>query len=156
MVTSGDAPAATTDRPPRRRRTALRWILVVVVTVLALAAWRILPVFTGPAIPSGATRLHIATGPPTFTSGCAAAALAPARVTSFGDDLVLITVDTGDIVSVVWPAGFGAWRLDGVAVLADPWGSVVGREGDMLDSLGGGTGADDDFIICPYGIVTGG
>ncbi len=156
MVTSSDTAAATNDQRPRGRRTVLRWILVVVAIVFALAAWRILPVFTGPAIPPGATRLHIATGPPTFTSGCAAALLVPARVTSSGDQLVLITVDTGDIVSVVWPAGFGAWRLDGAAVLADPWGSVVGREGDILDSLGGGTGADDAFIICPYGIVTGG
>ncbi len=156
MVTSGDAPAAKNDRRPRRRRTVLRWILVVVAIVLALAAWRILPVFTGPAVPPGATRLHIATDSPSFTSGCATALMLPARVATSGDDLVLITVDTGDTVSVVWPAGFGAWRLDGKAVLADPWGSVVGREGDILDSLGGGTGQDDAFHICPYGIVPSG
>jgi len=155
VATSSDAVAVTNDRRPRRRRTVLRWIMVVVAIVLALAAWRVLPVFTGPALPAGATRLHIATAPPTFTSGCAAAALAPARVARSGDDLVLITVDTGDTVSVVWPAGFAAWSLDGAAVLADPWGSVVGREGDILDSLGGGGGLDDAFYICPYGIVTG-
>ncbi len=124
------------------------------VVVLLAVAWRTLPVVTGPALPAGATRLHIATERPSTTFGCPAALLAPARVTTSGDDLVLVTVETGETVPVVWPAGFAAWRVDGRAVVADPWGSVVGREGDVLDSLSGGFGLDDAFHICPVGIVT--
>jgi hypothetical protein len=57
---------------------------------------------------------------------------------------------------VVWPSGFAAWRVGGRSVVADPWGNVVGRDGDVLDSLGGGLGVDDAFLICPFGIVPGG
>ena len=51
-------------------------------------------------------------------------------------------------------SGFAAWRVEGRAVVADPWGNVVGRDGDVLDSLGGG--GDDPFHICPFGIVARG
>jgi hypothetical protein len=137
-----------------RRRKVLLSIAAVSVVVLLAVAWRVLPVFTGPALPAGATRLHIATERPNATPGCATALLMPARVTTSGDDLVLVTDETGETVPVVWPAGFAAWRVDGRAVVADPWGSVVGREGDVLDSLGGGFSLDDAFHVCPYGIVT--
>lgn len=137
-----------------RWRQARFWILVSALIALAAVAWRILPVFTGPALPAGATRLHIDTARPNITSGCPTALLSPARVATSGDDLVLVTVESGETVAVVWPAGFAAWRLDGQAVLADPWGSVVGREGGILNGLGGGTGLDDAFHVCPFGIPT--
>jgi hypothetical protein len=137
-----------------RRRKALTLIAAAGVIVLALIALRVAPVFTGPALPAGAERLQITTAAPNLTSGCAAALLSPVRVSTDGDALLLDSVESGEPVRVVWPAGFGAWRIDGGAVVADPWGSVVGREGDVLDSLGGGEGADQAFQICPYGIVT--
>ena len=137
-----------------RRRKALALIAAAGVIVLALTAVRVAPVFTGPAMPAGAERLQITTAAPNVTSGCAAALLSPVRVSTEGDVLVLGSVETGEPVRVIWPAGFGAWRIDGQAVVADPWGSIVGREGDVLDSLGGGEGADQAFQICPYGIVT--
>ncbi len=52
----------------------------------------------------------------------------------------------------MWPAGFAAWRIGDEVVIADPWGSVIGRTGDVLSNLGGGTGADDMFHICPLGL----
>lgn len=138
-----------------RRRKAIVAIAAAGVIVLGVAALRVLPLFTGPALPAGATRLHITTERPNLSFGCAAAALSPVRVATSGDELILVAVESGDTVQVVWPSGFAAWRLGGRAVLADPWGSVVGRDGDVLDSLGGGLGEGDDFHICPFGIVTG-
>jgi hypothetical protein len=139
-----------------RRRKVLTAIAAVGVIVLGAAALRVLPMFTGPALPAGATRLHIATQSPNLTTGCMAALLAPVRVAAAGDDLVLVSVASGDTIPVLWPSGFAAWREGGRSVLADPFGTVVARDGDVLDSLGGGLGADDVFIICPYGIPTEG
>jgi hypothetical protein len=137
-----------------RRRRVLSAIAVAGALLLAIGALRLAPLITGPALPAGATRLHIATQPPNLSLGCAAAALAPARVSTSGDELVLVSVASGQPVRVVWPAGFAAWRIEGRALVADPWGSVVGREGNVLDSLGGGLGSEDAFYICPFGIVT--
>jgi len=139
-----------------RRRKVLIAIAAGGVLILGAFALSVLPLFTGPALPAGATRLHITTERPNLSFGCAAAALSPVRVATSGDELILVAIESGDTVPVVWPSGFAAWRIDGRSVLADPWGSVVGRDGDVLDSLGGGGGGDDDaFHICPFGIVTG-
>ena len=143
-----------TTRPMSRRRKAFTAIATAGVIVLALVAFGVTRLFSGPGLPAGAERLHIVTAAPNLTSGCAAALLSPVRVSTEGGSLILVSVETGETVRVVWPAGFGAWRIDGRAIVADNWGSVVGRDGDVLDTLGGGEGLDGAFQICPYGIVT--
>jgi hypothetical protein len=137
-----------------RRRKAFSIVAVAGLLALVVVVLRVAPVFTGPGLPAGAERLHLTTAAPNLNMGCAAALLSPVRVSADGAELLLVSVETGETVRVVWPAGFGAWRIDGRAIVADPWGSVVGREGDVLDTLGGGEGLDGAFQICPFGILT--
>jgi hypothetical protein len=66
---------------------------------------------------------------------------------------VLVSVESGDVMPVVWPSGFAAWRADGTAVVVGPYGNVIAREGDVRDDLSGGYGTDDAFHICPYGLT---
>jgi hypothetical protein len=136
-----------------RRKVLIAIATSGLIVLGAVAIWA-LPMFTGPALPAGATRLHITTAGPALTFGCAAASLPPVRVEASGDELVVVSVESGNPLKVVWPAGFAAWKVDGRSVLADSWGHVVGRDGDVLDSLGGGSGDDDAFHVCPLGIVT--
>jgi hypothetical protein len=136
------------------RRKVLLTVAGAGLLVVAVVVSRALPIVTGPALPAGAVRLHITTDSPSLSFGCAAALLSPGRLVTSGSELVLVSVETGDPMRVVWPSGFAAWQVDGRSVLADPWGSVVGRDGDLLDTLGGGVGTDDAFHICPFGIPT--
>jgi hypothetical protein len=107
----------------------------------------------GPELPAGAVRLHIATEPPHLlpTFACELALLVPARIATVNDDLVLVTVATGETVQVVWPSGWVAWRVGGRAELVGRDGSVVGRDGDVLTDLGGGIGVDGLFHVCIIG-----
>ena len=136
-----------------RRRKVLITLAAAGAIVLAPFALIFVPQVTGPALPAGATRLHIATERPNLNLACAAALLAPVRVATSGDELILVSVESGHTVRVVWPSGFAAWRVAGRAMLADPWGSVIAWDGDVLVSLGGGGGVGDLFHICPFGIA---
>jgi hypothetical protein len=128
-------------------------ILAAAVALLVAAVFRLSPLWPGPALPAGATRLHIVTQAahliPAFA--CPAALLAPARVATRGDDLVLLDRDTNEPIAVVWPSGWAAWRLDGRAELVTREGVVVGREGELSEGFGGGMGLDDAFHVCITG-----
>jgi hypothetical protein len=86
---------------------------------------------------------------PTFE--CNTAALLPPRVATADDDLILVSPETNEPIKVVWPSGWAAWRLNGRAELVTRDGAIVGREGEIIDGFGGGTGLDDVFHVCIMG-----
>lgn len=137
-------------------RTALVTIVAAGFVIVVAGAVALVPLWTGPALPVGATRLHIAVASPGIPFGCTAALLAPVRIASAGDELIVRSVASGDPVSVVWPSGFAAWRIDGRAELAGPYGNVIGREGDVLSTLGAGGGTDGAAHVCGLGEGFGG
>ncbi len=144
-------------KDPSAARKVRRWILgsvVVVVVLLALAVWRFSPLSPGPTTPAGATPLHIATEQAHLIPnlGCPLALLAAIRLEVVGDDLITVSLNTGERISIVWPSGWTAWRLDGRAELRGRDGSLIAREGDVLaDQFGGGVGTDDVFHVCVIG-----
>lgn len=136
------------------RRRPLLVVAILAVLVLGGSAFRLSPLWPGPGLPNGATRLHVATQPPHLVPnlGCPTALLGPVRVATQDDDLIVLSVATGETVKVVWPSGWAAWRLGGRAELVDRNGTVVGRDGDVLhDRFGGGEGADGAFHVCSIG-----
>ena len=135
-----------------------RWglaIMVVAIALFVVGAIRISPLWSGPALPDGATRLSISTAPPHLmpTFGCPAALLGVVRVTTVGSEMVFVSEDGGQPVKIVWPSGWAAWRLDGLGELVDRDGNVIAREGDVIhDQFGGGVSDDGAFHVCAIGL----
>jgi hypothetical protein len=78
-------------------------------------------------------------------------ALLAVKIARSGDALVALNASDTSRVNVIWPHGFTAVLLNGSAEILSPQGTVVGREGDVLDNLGGGPDASGQFVICSIG-----
>lgn len=106
------------------------------------------PLWIGPALPAGATRLHLATESPNQARNlsCPAAFVGPIRVATSNDQLIVVSVATGEKVNIVWPRDWAAWRVDGRAELVARDGTVVAREGNVLD-LGTSLEVDSVCVI---------
>jgi hypothetical protein len=140
-------------RTGRKQRVAAI-VVGVTVILLSLVALRCSPLAPGPGLPAGATRLQISTAPahllPAF--GCPLALLGPVRVAVAGDVVQFVTLDTGEPVDAVWPSGWAAWTIDGRAELVARDGSLIAREGDVIENrFGGGVGVDNRFHVCIEG-----
>jgi len=146
------------SRLPIRRKRGVIGILagafVLPWVLLAIALLMRSPLWPGPGLPDGATRLNIVTEAAHLvpTMGCPAALLGPMRIAPSGDDLIVRSEADGSSVAVVWPSGWAAWRIGGRAELVAHDGSVVAREGDLIENrFGGGTYDDGAFHVCVIG-----
>jgi hypothetical protein len=103
---------------------------------------------SGPS-PTGKTlplKIHNGTVPPGHV--CHAVGGEPARIERSGSELIFVSVKSGQPMAVYWPAGYSARLVDGVGELVADDGTMVGREGDVIDGLlltDSGTGI---FIVC--------
>jgi hypothetical protein len=101
------------------------------------------------------TRLTIRTaGFQVAPGSCPTGLAAPMRIERAGEEMIFVDVASGARLSVTWPFGFAAWVEHGIAVLYATDGSVVGREGDVLDNIGGGTAEDGGIRVCAVGVRT--
>ena len=142
----------------RRRKPLAIATLSVVTFLLVAAAARFTPLWPGPALPAGATPMHIETASPHLMPifDCPAGILPPVRVATFYDDLILTAVGTDDPVPVVWPSGWAAWRLDGKAELVSREGTVVAREGDVVDTFRGNVGTEMEIGVRVFHVCVSG
>jgi hypothetical protein len=123
-----------------------------VALVLLVGLWRLSGAWPGPGLPPHATRLNIVTAAPQLLPAlaCPGALLGPVRVATAGEELVVVLIDSGKPVPVIWPSGWAAWRLSGRAELVNRGGAVVGREGDLVQ-FGGGENPEGVFRVCEIG-----
>ena len=137
-----------------RRRTRFLATLTIGGVLLMFGVWRLTPLWPGPSLPAGATRLHITTEAPDLMPafGCPAALLGPVRVATADDEMLFVSVPEGQPVQIVWPSGWAAWRVDGRGQFVDRDGSLIAHEGDIIENrFGGGAGLDDAFHVCVFG-----
>ena len=66
--------------------------------------------------------------------------------------MIFVDPATGERRTIIWPSGFAAWVEFGTAVLYGSDGIVVGREGDILDTIIGGNVAGEGFRVCGIGV----
>lgn len=104
--------------------------------------------------PEGA-RLGLRTADPQVgLTTCPAAAATRFRIERVGSEMVFVDVGTDQQRSLIWPFGFAAWVEFDRAVLYARDGTVVGREGEVLDKIGGAEVEAGDFRVCSVGART--
>jgi len=101
-----------------------------------------------------ATRLGLQTAPELPPRACDGVLATPFRVGRVGDELIFVDAASGERRSIIWPFGFAAWLEFGQGVLYASDGTVVGREGEVLDKIGGAGVEGEGFHVCSVGVRT--
>lgn len=126
-------------------------IAVAGTLILAVGTW--IAVDATPRPPTGASPLGLRTYPFPFAfpwepRACALGLFAAVEVVRDGDEVAFEFVESGARAPILFPDGFAAWSVGGIAVLVSPEGYVLAREGDVLDGLGGAAGENGDLRVC--------
>jgi hypothetical protein len=102
-----------------------------------------------------ATRLELQTDPiALLTDDCPKDPVPPLRVVR--DDKVVSFVDaSGAVQRLIWPVGFAAWAVNGLAVIHAADGAVVAREGETVADIRAMPNVRPDGLrVCGIGLRT--
>ena len=121
----------------------MRRVFLLLATVVLVGACATDPRGTRLVLPTALGQSH---------GACSFVLAAPFRIARDDGQMIFVNVATGEDRYVVWPDGFAAWLEFGKAVLYASDGTVVGREGAVLDNIGGAEGAG--FRVCSVGART--
>lgn len=128
-----------------RRLVAARAVVLAGALFAAVAGCG--PGITGERLAIETRAFNVAPG------SCPTGLAAPFRIERDRSELVFVDVGSRQRLSIAWPFGFAAWVENGRAVLYASDGMVVGREGDILDNIGGGsTPGGDGILVCAIGV----
>lgn len=117
----------------------MRWLIVAVFAISAVGCAQ--------GVPDGAQRLFLATDPP-HASGDGGCPLELGGGTLLRDERTGFAFGITNVTEpVIWPYGYTAALVDGAALLVDPAGHIVAKEGDLVEATGWG-GGDSGFHAC--------
>lgn len=128
-------------------RAVSRTSLCVLVPALVLAA-------CGDFRPG--TRLELLTDSAGLgTDSCPRDPIPPLHLVRDGTRVSFVDAATGTETSLVWPVGFAAWEIAGIAVVHAADGKVIGREGETLSNIRAMQGVRPDGLrVCAVGVRT--
>jgi hypothetical protein len=132
-------------------RGSLRPIrLLIIGLLLATAACSAVE----PATPLPGTPLTIETAD--FQMGvdsCGGVGIPAFQLEREGEVLQFIDVGSKNVRRLVWPRGYAARLVDGVATLYSSNGTLIAREHDVIDNAGGCPRPDDSLWVDSMGTV---
>ena len=82
---------------------------------------------------------------------CTQGAIPSFKIERDGTEMVFVDVMSGERRSITWPFGFAAWLEYDIAVLYATDGTVVGRQGDVLENIGAVVVDGGDYRVCGVG-----
>jgi len=101
-------------------------------------------------------RLDLRTDPNAFLTGeCPTDPVPPLRIVRDQKVVSFVDAATGSVQALIWPVGFAAWNINGVAVVHAADGTVVAREGETVANIRAVPNVRPDALrVCGVGVRT--
>jgi hypothetical protein len=79
--------------------------------------------------------------------GCAGVGLRPFRIVRDDETLRYVDVGTAEAIRLVWPSGYAARLVNGIAIIYAGNGVVVAQDDDVVEDAGGCPRSDGSILV---------